>query len=199
VGTGPFPNRESVIRAVLQREREGQPLNSAAVKQDIRPLHRAGSRHFGSWSNTLAAAGIHPAHSNPKWDRVRMVEEILLRAVRGKPLGSRTVRPRSFRAAAVREFGSWPAALAAAGLELNGRHLKQTAACDRERLEGPSERERMREAIVRRRTLGLPLDWAAVKRDDPKLFIASRKWFRRWSYALAFAGLAPAKPSDGPI
>ena len=48
VPVGQFRDRESVIRAVLQREREGRPLNPAAVKLEIRSLYRAGFRHFGS-------------------------------------------------------------------------------------------------------------------------------------------------------
>ena len=46
--------------------------------------------------------------------------------------------------------------------------------------------------------LELPLDWAAVKRDDQKLFVAAKKWFHRWSLALTFAGFSPVKPGDGP-
>ena len=196
--TRPFPDRESVIRAVLQREREGLPLNPAAVKQDMRSLHRAGFHHFGSWSNTLTAAGIHPVRCDRQWDQVKLVEAILLRAVRGEPLGSRTVRPHSLWTAAVKEFGSWSAALAAAGLELCGRHVKQTAVCERERLEGPSEKERLRQAILHRHALGLPLDWATVKRDDRDLFVAAKKRFHRWAIAMKYAGLASATPDDGP-
>ena len=113
-----------------------------------------------------------------------------MRAVRGEPLGSTTVRPRTLRTAAVMEFGSWPAALAAAGLELHGRHVKQRALCERERLEGPWEKERIREAILQRHARGLPLNWDAVARDDRELFSAAQKWFKRWSKALAFAGVS---------
>ena len=40
--------------------------------------------------------------------------------------------------------------VAAAGLELHGRHVKQKAVCERERLESPSEREQIRDAILHR-------------------------------------------------
>lgn len=46
-----------------------------------------------------------------------IIEAILLRAVCGEALGSTTVRPHTLKLAAVRQFGSWPAAFVAAGLE----------------------------------------------------------------------------------
>lgn len=51
--TAPFRNRESVIRAIVRRERERLPLNSWAVQEAASQLHSGAYRHFGSWRNAL--------------------------------------------------------------------------------------------------------------------------------------------------
>ena len=179
MATSPFRNRESVIRAILRREREvflelrsgqrrvkpalsgafrhfgswrnalqrpesrspssngegsgtkresspvcelcrrRQSLRQTAVHRYDSGLHRAACLTFGSWCNALVAAGINPESicRDPQWDQTKIIEAILLRVVRGEALGSTTVRPHTLKSAAVREFGSWPAALVAAGLE----------------------------------------------------------------------------------
>ena len=61
MATASFRNRESVIQAILRRERDGLPLNCEAVRGVSRPLHSGAIRHFGSWRNALQAAGINTA------------------------------------------------------------------------------------------------------------------------------------------
>ena len=39
MATASFRNRESVIQAILRRERDGLPLNCEAIKDASRPLH----------------------------------------------------------------------------------------------------------------------------------------------------------------
>lgn len=48
-----FRTRESVIRAILRRERDGLPLNSEAVKGVSKALHCGAFRHFGSWRKSI--------------------------------------------------------------------------------------------------------------------------------------------------
>ncbi len=74
---------------------------------------------FGSWRGGLVAAGLNADRFcvRPIWDRERIVEAILVRAVKREPLGSSTVLPRSLKMAAVKIFGSWANALVAAGLD----------------------------------------------------------------------------------
>jgi hypothetical protein len=99
--------------------------------------------------------------------------------------------------AAVREFGSWSAALAAAGLE-PANYICQRAGAQKERKRGGWNKERVRKAILQRHALGLPLYGNAVLRDDRMLFSAGRKLFKNWSRALAYAGFDPAKVNDDP-
>jgi hypothetical protein len=154
---------------------------------------------FGSWCNALVAAGINPESicRDPQWDRSKIIEAILLRVVRGEALGSTTVRPRTLKSAAVREFGSWSAALAAAGLE-PAHYVRKRAPCHKKGEKGGWSKERVRKAILQRHVLGLPLYGNSVLRDDRPLFSAGRTWFKSWSRALVYAGFDPAKVDDGP-
>ena len=227
--TSPFRNRESVIRAILRRERDGLPLNCEAVKEASSQLYSGAFRHFGSWRNALRAAGINVAAverrrewdkakiiarlrelcrqrrslrqtavhrydsglcraacltfgswcnalvaaginpesicRDPQWDQSKIIEAILLRVLRGEALGSTTVRPHTLKSAAVREFGSWPAALVAAGLE-PAHYIGQRAITQKEGKKGSWSKERVRKAILQRHALGLPLYGNSVLRDD---------------------------------
>ena len=259
--TSPFRNRESVIRAILRRERDGLPLNCEAIKEASKPLYCGAFRHFGSWRNALRAAGINVATverrrewdkakiiarlrelcrqrrslrqtvvhrydsglcraacltfgswcnaliaaginpesicRDPQWDQSKIIEAILLRVVRGEALGSTTVRPHTLKSAAVREFGSWPAALVAAGLE-PAHYIGQRATPQKEGKKGGWSKERVRKAILQRHALGLPLYGNSVLRDDRTLFSAGRTWFKNWSRALAYAGFDPAQVDGNP-
>jgi hypothetical protein len=159
-------------------------------------LCRAACLSFGSWCNALVAAGINPESicRDPQWDRNKIIEAILLRAVCSEALGSTTVRPHTLKLAAVRQFGSWPAALVAAGLE-PANHIGKRVLAQKDRKKGGWSEERVRRAILQRHALGLPLNGNSVLRDDPKLYFAGRTWFKSWSKALADAGFDPAQVS----
>lgn len=259
--TSSFRNREAVIRAILQRERECLPLNCEAVKEDSKRLYSGAFRHFGSWRNALRGAGINAATverrrewnrakiiarlrelcrrryslrqvavnrydsglyraacftfgswcqaliaaeinpesicRDPRWDRGRIIEAILLRALRGDALGSTTVRPYTLKSAAIREFGSWQEALAAAGL-VPAHYIGKRVSAQKKGTDGRWSKERVRKAILQRHALGLPLCGNAVIRDDRTLFCAGRTWFKSWSKALAYAGFDPMNANGKP-
>lgn len=261
MATKTFRDRDSVLRAILERERLGLPLNCEAIKGATRPLYSAAVRRFGSWRNALSAAGIDAisigrkrewdkakilnrlremcrqrrslrqrvvsrhdgslcraaclhfgswcnalvaAGINPEaicrdlpWDQTSIIEAILLRAVRSEPLGSTTVRPGTLKSAAIKEFGSWPAALAGAGLE-PGRYLRQRATAHKEKKKGGWNKERVRKAILQRHALGLSLLGNDVLRDDRTLYFAGLTWFKRWSRALTNAGFDAARIHGNP-
>lgn len=108
-----------ILAAIRTLCRRSRPLRQAELKKKYGPLVRAARRIFGSWSVAVAAAGVDPYKLRrfPPWTRQRIVEAILIRALRNEPLGSRTVDPRSLADAGTRVFGSWGAALAASGLD----------------------------------------------------------------------------------
>lgn len=186
-------SKTKIIAQLRALCRQGRSLRQTDVQRHDGGLCRAACLAFGSWCNALVVAGINPEPlcRYPQWDGVKIIEAILLRAVRGEALGSTTVRPYTLKSAAVRQFGSWPAALSAAGLE-PAQYLRQrtpTAAAEREEW----SKERVRKGILQRHALGLPIYGNSVLRDDRALFAAGRKWFTCWSKALEFAGFDPAQ------
>ena len=76
--TASFRNRESVIRAILRRERDGLPLNCEAVKEASSQLYCGAFRHFGSWRNALRAAGINVAtvERRREWDKAKIIARL---------------------------------------------------------------------------------------------------------------------------
>lgn len=167
------------------REGAGRPLPAA---QTI--IHR-----FGRWREALAEAGVRGVHDGP--DR-----EFLARELRGfaDRLGSPRPSANAYRlyrarhdpslpplSAYYRGFGSWPAALAAAGLGRGWERLDAAALAD----------------VLARvaEDLGLRTLRAATYRDyraahDPSLPAPSTYYFRfgSWPEALEAAGLEVPEP-----
>jgi hypothetical protein len=192
-------NKAKIIARLRELCRHGRSLRQSAVHRHDSGLCRAACLTFGSWCNALVAAGINPESicRDPQWDQSKIIEAILLRVVRGDALGSTTVRPGTLKSAAVKEFGSWSAALAVAGLEPKQYVGQRTIAQKEEKRAGWSQ-ERVRKAILHRHALGLPLYGNAVLRDDHTLFFAGRTWFKSWSKALAYAGFGSMRGNGKP-
>ncbi len=178
----------------------GRPLRQKIVHRSDSGLYRTACHHFGTWCNALIAAGINPEAicRNPQWDRARIIEAVLLRVVQGRPLGSTTVRPHTLKSAAAREFGSWPAALVAAGLEPAGYVGQRSEATLKKGRERVWNKECVRKAILQRHALGLPLRGDSVRRDDSSLFKAGRTCYGCWSKALADARFNPEQVRRAP-
>lgn len=110
---------ERVVAAIRQIQQEGGRLNHAAVRRNS--LSRAAVNLFGSWDAALQAAGIDAGavrRCRKPWTRESMVQEIQRKHRAGEPLNAKDVSPEGMRMAARRLFGSWPAALRAAHVEL---------------------------------------------------------------------------------
>jgi hypothetical protein len=106
----------SVIRSLSRRRR---PLRPGELKERYGYLVRAAQRCFGTWSKAVIAAGVDPLKLRraAPWTRERIIESILMRALNNEALEIRTVEPKVLVAAGRKEFGTWGAALAAAGLD----------------------------------------------------------------------------------
>jgi len=116
-----------ILASIKSLARRKRPLQPAELKRCCHPLIEAARRHFGSWPKAVIAAGVEPDKLKRvmPWTKERIIEAILTRALNSEPLGGRTVKPRSLAEAGARVFGSWPAALAATGINPNqapGRH-----------------------------------------------------------------------------
>jgi len=114
----PPPRILASIRSLARRKR---PLRPTELKRRYYSLLAAARRCFGSWPKAVVAAGVDPQKLKRvgPWTKDRIVEAILKRALHSQPLNSHAVRPKSLVEAGARAFGSWGAALEAAGIKPN--------------------------------------------------------------------------------
>lgn len=112
--------REQIIATIRSIRVEGGKLNHAAVGRSS--LSRAAVDLFGSWDDALRAAGIAPSEVRvyrKPWTRSTIIAEIRRKRSVGEALNAKDVTPNCIRRPACRLFGSWDAALVAAGLDPN--------------------------------------------------------------------------------
>lgn len=193
----------SKIRLISRRRR---PLTSDEIERRYHNLVSAARRHFGSWSKAVMAAGVDPTKLQRvvPWSRERVIEAILTRTLRSEPLVARLIEPRSLVDAGQRFFGSWKAAVAAAGVdprvtELPPRRVKKAARVTvrvatpkRPRRPPPVwTDERILQAIVDRVREGKRINSWAVSRDHASLYRTARRHFGTWDAAISAAGFDP--------
>ncbi len=111
--------KAAVIDAIIAWHEQGRLISNVA-KQD-QGLYGAAKQHFGSWRAAVAAAGLEP--SRKKWSPERVIAEIGARHARGAGLTSGLVfrEDPPLAGAAIRMFGSWRDAVAAAGLKTGSK------------------------------------------------------------------------------
>lgn len=122
-------NKERVVEAILERHRQGLPLNWAAVQLDASKLTCAARQHCGGWNEALAAAGLDPAAislkraprqgSQRKWSPEAVIEAIRADAEAGMELSFRATirRSHALTSAGRHYFGTWEGAVSAAGYD----------------------------------------------------------------------------------
>jgi hypothetical protein len=203
------------IRLISRRRR---PLSTDQVERRYHNLVSAARRHFGSWTKAVLAAGVDPTKLQRvvPWTRERVIEAILMRALRNEPLVARLVEPRSLVEAGQRFLGSWPAAVVAAGLDpavtdMPPRRSKrprvpQEPGVRRRRASvehgPPWTKDRIVQAIRARLIDGRPINAWAVSRDHAGLYGAAKRHLHSWDEALRAAGVDPGehrrRRTDGP-
>ncbi len=193
----------SKIRLISRRRR---PLTSDEIERRYHNLVSAARRHFGSWSKAVVAAGVDPAKLQRvvPWSRERVIEAILTRTLRSEPLVARLIEPRSLVDAGQRFFGSWRAAVSAAGVDPRATELQPR------RIKGPARvtaraaipkrprrpplvwtDERILQAIVDRVREGKRINSWAVSRDHASLYRTARRHYGTWDAAIRAAGFDP--------
>ena len=114
-------SRERVIAEIRKLHRSGQHMSTSAVMAAGRnDLVIAANKYAGGWVRARSMAGVkfkaHRAFSMPVWDAATVVAEIQARHREGLPLPL-SKAPKSLTCAARRIFGSWRAAVTAAGID----------------------------------------------------------------------------------
>jgi len=110
--------RQRVIHAIHKIHASDGQVNHGAVGRSS--LSRAGVLLFGSWDAALLEAGLDPDEIRIRrkpWTPEEVVVEIQRKHEQGEPLNARDVSPHSLRSRGTVFFGSWDAALTAAGLD----------------------------------------------------------------------------------
>jgi len=121
-----YPDAESVVREIRQRKKNNLPLNSFAVQKGEfrdKALFNSASKTLGSWGNAVIAAGFSYSASSLKATRkyvdgAAVTKELLRRKDAGQPIGSKAIstEDRALQYGGRKFFGSWAAALKAAGI-----------------------------------------------------------------------------------
>jgi hypothetical protein len=138
-------SKQRVIDAIRSHHRQGKPLSS--IWRENRMVMCMAWKHFGNWHNALAAAGF-PSQPRRKWSKQLVIET--LRAIAPYEYSFMQIRRMdpALGYAARKQFGSWHAALAAAGLPFIERLTRQ----------------RIVDALLDRRRQGLPMTCAVSGR-----------------------------------
>lgn len=111
-------SRQEVLDALAQCKKIGRPYEE--LVKEYPGIVRAACTRFGRWRLALEAVGLECKRR--EWSRNRIVQEIKSRQVEGKSLASSDPNNVNMVAASARHFGSWRAALRAAGV--NGTSQK---------------------------------------------------------------------------
>jgi hypothetical protein len=177
-------SRRAIIEGILKLAGEGRPLNAAAVQKAEPNLASAALRWFHSWAEALDAAGIAPARwakRVPSWTRERVIRTVQGIHAGGGSVSHAALRRNSVTRAATLLFGSWDAALRAAGLDPEAVRLHRT----------PWTPDEVVREIRRKARACEPLNAKAV--SPYSLRRRGRVFFGSWDAALSAAGLDPAK------
>lgn len=112
--------RERVLEEIRKRSRKGLSIRNTEIQKECRGLGAAGEREFGTWPRAVLEAGIsYPKREGGwKWPRERILREIRDRASRRVEVTDRAMKRAAGGLwwAGRREFGSWRAAVEAAGV-----------------------------------------------------------------------------------
>jgi hypothetical protein len=155
--------------AALLREK-GVPLYPAYVLKHYPALFSAALRIFRSWANALIAAGLDVRDSPHDGRRG------VLRALRDAlEQHSENDLPEKLKLHAAYYFGSL-------------RKAKAALKTDHKLLGGWSK-AKIIAMIIQRHRSGKPLDYASVRRNNPRLVSAAEAYFGSWGNALHTAGV----------
>jgi hypothetical protein len=186
-------SREKIIEEIRRLAEEGHPLNISKVRKEFSSLVSiaCSKKYFGSWRAAVEAAGINyndviKAH---KWTKEEIIERIKSLYSKGEDLRPKALSKDKENAALLsaardpRYFGSWRAAVEAAGINYD-----EVAKQMRER-----EVEQIKESILKEiRQLYEekgPEEIKSAWKNHPKLFRKARHRFGSWQKAVEAAGL----------
>ncbi len=188
-----YPDRDSIIAEIKRRNDAGLSITLGVAKED-RSLTNSAYTLFGSWRAAIKAAGLWEEHVRgfPRARRTytkkeAVVAALQLRAKKGLSLAGGVVMEEdmSLYKAIPRRFGSWKAAIEAAGL--TAWHERQIKQARRKRLRFP-DRQSIIEGLKRHVRDGHPLTSTGLDANDSTLRSMMYKHFKTLEEAVEAAG-----------
>lgn len=194
-----YETAEDVRQAIATRIEHQYGLSPFDLYYGIRSdivLWKKSFEHFGSWRNAVAEAGGSAAHrreaaQTPFSSRAKVIAELKRRAGAGKLLARREMtfddQDKHLHVMALGFFGSWQAAVRAAGFDPKTYHewnLKPNRKY--------TEEQDILAEIRRRRRRGQPLNARGLthgEHQDAPLLYTARKLFGGWEQAIQAAGI----------
>jgi len=176
---------DGVKERIREMYKAGDRLDAAYVLENDKRLFYAGHRLFGGWEKTVSAAGVDyekvRVDRRKKWSRKMIVEKIRDMEKKGAKLNHAAAaqKDRNLVAAAMRHFGSWRAALEAAGInykDVCGTTLNWTE-------------DDVSGEIKRLNVDGADLVSTVMCRENSRLFRAGVARFGTWEKAVRAAGI----------
>ncbi len=203
-----YPSPEAVLATLAVRHRAHKGISQHVVSREDRPLKSAVYRYFGSWPAAMEAAGLVEALATQKEKkpfrlnrgvyptRSAVIAALKRRVSEGKTLvlNRIIVEDSPLRTAALKHFGTWLAAIRAAGLmsryEQENPHHKPRF---------PDEASVIRALRQIGKKTGLPLSSLSmyrIEQEDSNLRAAVYRFFNSWPEARRRA-LAAGSAAEG--
>lgn len=184
-------SKEAILTALTARSEAGLPLNYQAVVEDDEALTGAARRYFGSWDNALIAAGHDPATikfprtdvlPSGTWTPETILEQIHADISSGLEVSAHAAQLRypGMVAKAQQIYGSWEAAITAAGYDYSLVRKTRTWTP-----------EQVIERIQALSKCGADLSDNTCSAYSPPLYGAAQTHFGSWPAALEAAGVNP--------
>lgn len=192
--TNHFGNWRSALQAADVPHRPRRRWSPEKVLDGLRHTYRgqgdfeeadpglagAARRLFGGLYQALEAAGLEPPVG--RWTKKRIIEAIQERYVRGSAIRFVGFKERALGHAARRHFGTWQAALEAAGLQFRAPSHVPVRTWTRENVIATIQAGTQRDGKL-----------VALWKEDQGLYSAAKKHFGTWRQAVLAAGLQPTR------
>jgi hypothetical protein len=183
--------KERVLDEIRELNNSKRRINSDFVQKEYNKLYQAACRYYGNWNSTLVEAGFSPQEIKRKggrtiWTREKIISRIIeIYHAHGRvnTYFVQTHGDGAMYGGAMREFGSFQAAVEAAGL--------QYAKVCKSKPGIPWSIDRVIQEIRHRYEAGEPINSYAVR--NLCLRKVTRRYFGKdsWSKALTVAGFDP--------
>ncbi|MDY6786895.1 MAG: hypothetical protein SVK54_02085, partial [candidate division WOR-3 bacterium] len=189
--------KEKIIEKIHAIYRNRGKLNTKSMIYNHNEVYQAGVRHFGSWADTIRAAGfvysdiIEPPYMKTPYDERRhwtdelIAEEILDLYSSGEDINSYHMQRchTQLLYAGTEHFGSWKNAVGYAGIDYS----------DIKKYADNWTPESILDKIREMKKSGLRMNYENAERNNASVVIKARTFFDSWDNALKEAGLDPSK------